>query len=223
MSDKQHKSGATLAGLREALPEDEHVIWQCSPGAVSIARHALFASWVAGYFAILALSAAVAVLRDGGSIAAAFSASWHLIAIGAVTTAALTAIGALIRRSTVYSITSKRVVMQVGMAVPLQLNLPFNKIASADIKLYADGSGDIALTPAEKLPVSYIHLWPHVRGLFVLNPRPALKSIENARDVSALLVKAMLESGVACERRAIMETNGVEGKMNVRGQVAAMA
>lgn len=224
MNDNWTDNRKTLA-LPEALPEGEYVVWQCAPSSIGVARHALFASWVALYFGILMLSAAVTVVQQGGSVINALSASWHLIAIGLATTAALAGIGVMIRRSTVYTITNKRVVMQIGMAVPLRLNLPFHKIASADLKVYGDGTGDIALTPAEALPVTYVHLWPHAQGFHLFKPRPALRAIDNARDVSALLVRAMVASGVPGARRANEVSDDAQGAIEAAtgGQLAISA
>lgn len=215
MSNTGSDTFKTLRGLPEALPEGEHLIWQCSPSTLSVARHALFASWFAVYFTVLTVSAAIPALQDGATPAGALAASWHLIALGVVSSALVVVVGTLIRKSTVYSITNKRVVMQIGMALPLTLNLPFHKIASADVKLYGDGSGDIALTPAEELPVNYAHLWPHVRGLHLRKPRPALRSVENANDVAALLVRAMIASGVKGERHALPKTTGMQNQNGV--------
>ena len=44
-----------------------------------------------------------------------------------------------------YTITSKRVLFQFGVALPMTMNIPFGKIANAALKTYRDGSGDIPL------------------------------------------------------------------------------
>ena len=51
----------------------------------------------------------------------------------------------LIAATTHYTITDKRVIMQIGVALPIALTLPLKRIGSADVKLNADGTGDIPL------------------------------------------------------------------------------
>ena len=52
----------------------------------------------------------------------------------------------LFRRAACYTITSKRVLFQFGVALPMTMNIPLGKIANAALKTYRDGSGDIPLT-----------------------------------------------------------------------------
>ena len=39
----------------------------------------------------------------------------------------------LVARSSVYSITNRRVVLHIGLALPVTLNLPLAQVASADV------------------------------------------------------------------------------------------
>ena len=93
-------------------------------------------------------------------------------------------------RATVYSITSARVVMRIGAALSITLNLPFSQIASADLAKGPGDSGTIALRPLDNTKLSYIICWPHVRPWHMRHPEPALRCISNATDVAALLSKA---------------------------------
>ena len=68
-----------------------------------------------------------------------------------VTPIALAAVGILAflawlnSRTTVYTITNRRVVMRFGAAIPKAINIPFGIIESAAIKPLAGDGGDIAL------------------------------------------------------------------------------
>ena len=62
-----------------------------------------------------------------------------------------------------YTITSKRVLFQFGVALPMTMNIPLSTIASAALQIYRDGSGDIPLALSDSERVSFAVLWPHVR------------------------------------------------------------
>lgn len=192
-----------VPGLPENLPEGESLLWQGSPDAFSIARHALFGGAVLFYFVALSAYAVMAGYTDGLTGLAAWSRGVNALIIGAVALGIIALLGRLVERTTLYTITNKRVVMRVGIAIPMTLNVPFHKIETAGVKLYRDGTGDIALTPSETLPVTYVHLWPHARAWHLGRPQPALRSLPDATRAGEILVKAMLAAGVKGESHAI--------------------
>jgi hypothetical protein len=195
-----------VPGLPEVLPQDETLLWQGSPKGWSVARHGLFAASVAGYFALLSAAVVIAALMDGVAPLEALGRSSHMVVIGAAAVLIVAYIGHLIERTTLYTLTSRRVVMRVGIALPLTLNIPFTKIASASVKTYADGTSDIALLPAETLPVTFFHIWPHVRGFRMRHPEPTLRAIAGGEKVAGMLVNAMLAAGVKGETRPLAAT-----------------
>ena len=69
-----------------------------------------------------------------------------------------------VQKTTMYTITNKRVVMRVGVALSATFNLPFSRIVSADMREDKNGAGDIALTLAPGDKLSWLVFWPHVRG-----------------------------------------------------------
>ena len=93
-------------------------------------------------------------------------------------------------RATVYTITTARVAMRVGAALTITLNLPFKRIATADLDLRRDGTGTIAITTQGETRLSYLVLWPHVRPWRMKQPQPALRSIPEAERVARLLSEA---------------------------------
>lgn len=194
MSDEYESE--PVPGLPEHLPQGETLIWQGSPKARSLLKHALLGRLIIAYFAVLAASVTASLMMKGATVWQAVAGSLHLAIIGALATGLLLLIAYLVQRTSLYTITSRRVVMRVGMALPMTLNIPFSKIASANLKLYSDGTGDLALLPGETLPVTYFHLWPHARGFKLRSPQPTLRSVAGARDVAEILVKAMTAAGV---------------------------
>ena len=117
--------------------------------------------------------------------------------MGLIAAALLTALAMLSARTTVYTITSKRLVMRIGMALPVTINLPFNQIDGASLRLFANGSGDIPLKVTAKERVAYLLLWPHARPFHFAHPQPSLRCIANADDVAGLLAAALAGTATA--------------------------
>jgi uncharacterized membrane protein YdbT with pleckstrin-like domain len=77
-------------------------------------------------------------------IDSATAASFFLV-LGAIVCALLLIVGVTQARSTVYTITNRRVAMRIGAALTMTLNLPFKKIRNANLGVRKDGTGTIAL------------------------------------------------------------------------------
>jgi Bacterial PH domain len=181
-----------IRGLPEDLPAGEKLLWQGSPNWRSLACHMVHANKVAGYFALLALWSIASALNDGGTISAALFGVVRVTLVGSLGIGLLCLIAWLTARTTVYSITSRRIVMRMGIVLPMTMNLPFRSIGGAGVANYKDGTGDIALSIASGDRIAFLHLWPHVRPWRINNPEPALRSIPDARSVSVLLGEALM-------------------------------
>jgi hypothetical protein len=94
-------------------------------------------------------------------------------------------------RTTVYTITNRRVVMRFGAAIPRAINIPFAIIESAAIKPLSNAAGDVALTLKAPNKIAFLHLWPHVRPWRMASPQPTLRAIADARAVAGILASAM--------------------------------
>ena len=97
----------------------------------------------------------------------------------------------LTARTTVYTITNRRVVMRIGIVLSVTFNLPFRVIDSAALRGYADGTGDLTLVLAGEDRISYLHLWPHARPWHVARPVPMLRCVSDAAGVAAMLSRAV--------------------------------
>ncbi len=181
-------------GLPEPLPAGERVLWQGSPQWRVMARRSFHVRKLTLYFgAILALRATT-VLSDGGTtVDALIAALWLLpavlLALGMVSLMAW-----MSSRTTVYTITDRRIVMRVGIVLSLTFNLPFSRIAAAGLRRHADGSGDIPLSLVAGEKIAYVHLWPHARPWRLTRPEPMLCSVPDAAKVSQLLAQAWAEA-----------------------------
>jgi hypothetical protein len=103
----------------------------------------------------------------------------------------LTLLAWLYARSTVYTITNRRIVMRFGVALPMMVNIPWERIESAAFRSFADGNGDIALTPTAKGRVSYWTIWPHARPWRFSPVQPSLRGIDDAARVAELISGAV--------------------------------
>ena len=177
-------------GLPAPLPAGEHILWQGRPGGLAIAYRALHIRLVGLWFAGLALWAAVPPAMEGRVLDAARAAGPTLV-VGTGAIALLGLLGWLSARTTTYTITNRRVVMRVGIALPMTLNLPFSLVSEAGCRHFSDGTGDLALAVKPGNRIAYLHLWPHARPWHVTRPEPMMRSVPNAAEVSAILARAL--------------------------------
>lgn len=180
-----------ILGLPSEPPEGETVVWQGRPTALGLAVHAFHIRFVAAYFA-LATGWRMAAMSAEGAAAADMAAAAGVSALGGAG-----AIGLLVllawsmARAAVYTVTTKRVVLRYGVAIRKYVNLPFDQIASADLRARRGGSGDIALTTTGPGKVAYLHLWPFVRPLRFAKPQPMLRALPDAKAAAAILADAI--------------------------------
>jgi hypothetical protein len=100
----------------------------------------------------------------------------------------------LVARTTVYTITSRRVVMRFGIALPITIQIAYNTIETAGLRTRADGAGDIALTLLPDHKIAYLALWPHARPWRLAKAQPALRGIADAQAVAQILGRALAAS-----------------------------
>ena len=172
------------------IPEGERVLWFGRPEWVSLARTAYRADLVAAYFGALAVWNAVAD-SEAGAVAVAIAIGKSLV-LGAACLSLLSLLAWLSARTTLYVVTSRRIVMKVGIALPIFFNIPYSQIASAALRSFNDGTGEIPLALAPGRRIALLHLWPHARPFHVANPQPALRSIADVSEVAETLRQAMI-------------------------------
>lgn len=186
-----------VRGLPQILPKGERMLWQGAPRWQDLAVHAFHARKVIWYFAGLALAQAIYRYAEGQTLAEAVSPFQWMMVMGLIVAGMLTGVAYLSARTTVYTVTNKRLVMRVGMALPVTINLPFNQIDGASLRLFANGSGDIPLKLTAKERVAYLLLWPHVRPFHFSHPQPCLRCIANADEVAGLVASALAGTATA--------------------------
>ncbi len=183
-----------VPGLPAPLPVNEAILWQGAPDWKTLARRAMRVRLIAAWFALLIVWGFVAGLGDGTPLAAvAVSAAW-LACLATVAVALLGLFAWLAARTTLYTITSQRVVMRFGIALPITIQIPFAQIQAADLRTWRDGTGDVsvALSPGER--VAYLVLCPHARPWTFGRAQPSLRSIPNAAAAAQILGRALAGS-----------------------------
>ncbi|WP_431299474.1 photosynthetic complex putative assembly protein PuhB [Tabrizicola sp. BL-A-41-H6] len=178
-----------MPGLPERPPLGEDILWQGKPAAYALARDAYGLHWIAGYFAIIILWRAATGYADGGATMAAAMGLPYLL-LGLLGLAVVYGLAWIQARTTIYTLTSARVVMRIGAALPVTFNLPFRQVGAANLDLRRDGTGTIALDTLGSTRISYLVAWPHVRPWRMAKTEPALRSIPDAKRVAALLAEA---------------------------------
>jgi hypothetical protein len=177
--------------LPAPLPVGERVIWQGKPSFRGLALRSFHIREVAIYFGLLLVWRLWSNWSHGMPTGeAVISALWLIVpAISGI--AVLAGLAWLFQRAACYTITSKRILFQFGVALPMTMNIPLGKIANAALKTYRDGSGDIPLRLNDSKRVSYLLLWPHVRPWRLRVSEPMLNSIPDAAGVAAKLAEAL--------------------------------
>lgn len=193
MSDVATAAPATrVAGVAEALPAGERVLWQGSPRRALVARHVLHVRLAGLYFAV---TAGWWALRTAPAMPAgrALPLLALQLVLGGLVLALLHGYAAMTARSTVYVVTTRRVVMRVGAVLPVVVNVPLAQVVSAGVHRFRDGSGQIALTLDRSVRASWWLLWPHARLTRLRWPEPLLRGLADPDAVAAALQQAVQE------------------------------
>jgi hypothetical protein len=180
-----------VRGLPARLPAGETMLWQGAPDWRAMAIRVFHVRKLAIYFAALLAWDVVSTLADGDALADQAASLAQLAGLGAFAVGILCLLSWGISRTTVYTITSKRVVIRAGIAVPKTINLPYVRLASAGMRPYAGGTGDILLTPLPDDKIAYLLLWPHCQAWKFSHARPILRVVPDAAGVAAILGGAM--------------------------------
>ncbi|TXC71170.1 PH domain-containing protein [Sphingomonas ginsenosidivorax] len=182
-----------IPGLPGLLPPGERILWQGAPDHRVLARTAFHTRLVGGYFAVLGAWAFVGAAVEG------IDGPDDLVGTAMTIIAGIVGVGLLhllawgSARTTLYTLTNRRVVLRIGMALPKCINLPLPLIGAVDLATHADGSGDVPLTITGRQKLGFLALWPHVRPWKIVTPQPMLRALPDAPTVAASIARQCLE------------------------------
>lgn len=180
-----------IRGLPGVLPEGESILWQGAPRWSLLAQQAFHIRAVAAYFALMLAWRTTGAIMAGQAPLGALESALFVTPIALVALAILGLMAWLNTRTTVYTITNRRIVMRFGAAVPKAINIPFSLIEGAAVKPLGHGAGDLALVLKPPNKIAFLNLWPHARPWRLSSPQPTLRALPDAEAVASILVAAM--------------------------------
>jgi hypothetical protein len=186
-----------VRGLPAPLPAGETLLWQGGPAWWPLARSAFHFNKIAIYFGLMIAWRIATSLSEGATALNAGLSALPLLGLAMCALAILLVLAWASARTSVYTITDKRIVMRIGIALPMALNIPFRLIGNAALKTQSDGSGDIPVALTGGNRIAWLLMWPHVRPWRMRNPEPTLRALPDAAHVAALLAPALTEANGA--------------------------
>ena len=185
----EHEFEAQL-GLPEALPADEHILWQGSPDWISLGVEAFHLRTLAIYFTLMFLLQLSYISGQPGELD--IKPLLITASLIAMTMAALGTWAWMSAKTSMYTITNKRVVMRIGVVFSITFNLPLKQIVSAHELHRKSKNSDISLTLRGEDRIAWLHLWPHSRPWVLNQPEPTLRCIKNGMKCAEILKSAWL-------------------------------
>ena len=180
-----------VRGLPARLPIGETLRWQGSPDWKAFAIRVFHVRKIAGWFALLMAWRIASAVHDGVALIEIVPTLAILAGLGVAAVAMFCGFAIGIARTTVYTVTERRVVMRFGMAMPMIVNLPYSQINGAALRACSEGIGDIPLALADDRPLTFAVLWPHARPWHLSRPQPMLRCIPDAQSVAQMLAAGL--------------------------------
>lgn len=171
----------------------ERVLWQGRPSWRAVARDVLHIRLVALYLGGMLVWGAADDRAAGLGRGQAVMAAMPSMVLGLAVLGACVAFAWAIARTTRYTVTSERCLIEYGIALEATLSVPWRRVAAVSLALSRDGTGSIPLTLKPGQEVSALKLWPHLRlrrcGLG--RAEPMLRGVPDAARVGELVARAV--------------------------------
>ncbi len=169
------------------LPEGEIILWQGAPDWRDLAWRVYHLREASAYFVLLMTWRGFSTWWETGLLSQAALAVTPLLLPAGLCAAILVLIAWMSARTTLYTVTDRRLVLKIGIALPTTFNLPFSAIGSAVIRESGRGRGDIGVEIASGDKLAYLMLWPHARPWRLRKPEPMLRAVPECGKVAQLL------------------------------------
>jgi putative photosynthetic complex assembly protein len=179
-----------VRGLPATLPRGEFVLWQGTPSWRAFARQVFHTRAIAILVAMAALARAAFSMSGGASLGTALGEASVIVVFGLAGIAILMLLAWFVQKTTVYTITNKRLVMRVGVALQKTFNIPFAVVEGAALRANTNDVGSLSLQLKPDVSLAYLILWPHVRPWRMRQTEPTLRAIPQASSVAKLLTDA---------------------------------
>jgi hypothetical protein len=206
MNEYEHEP---VRGLPEELPEGEYIVWQGEPTWRGLARRVFRVHALGLYFGALIVAHASYEWLEGVEPASVLmSAGWQL-SLTAIALGILSAMALAYARTTVYTITNRRLVIRSGVAVPMMINVPWDSVQAANLRQCHDGTGDIAFEMMPAKRAAYWALWPNVRPWHHRRAQPMIRGVHSPETVAQLLAQTVTNENWAAASAAPKAVTGV--------------
>lgn len=183
--------GILVPGLENVLPPGEEPLWVGRPDETTVSRHVTHTRKLVLYFGVLVALRSIMLVNAQASPAALIDGLVWLGILAAATVVFAHGLSVLVARTTTYVLTPRRVVMRIGVAIPITINIPLRQIEAVSLRELPGGFGDITLTLGRGVRIAYLLLWPHARPWFLRAPQPSLRAVADAATVGARLAAAV--------------------------------
>ncbi len=206
-----------IRGVPHPLPAGEHVLWEGAPDPNAMATHVFHRRLFLLYFAAM-------ITWWGLDTAVAFGSSEFVASLGvrlglsAIVLGVVEMLSRVSARTTWYAITNKRIVLKIGMVIPMSINIPFQLVQSAGVGMFKDGTGQLMLVLAKDHRLAYVALWPHCRVFQLNRPEPTLRGLRDAQRIGALLVNAVAAASADDSSTRVERTTSREPTSELPGR-----
>jgi hypothetical protein len=178
-------------GLPDHLPDGERLLWQGRPDWKRLAINAFHVRKVALYFLLIIVVQAAARIWHQQNTAEAVRLTPYLVLMAVAAMSILLLFAYASAKTTLYTLTSKRLLMKVGIALPAYINLPLRQIDSASYADTGKGCGTIVFRTSGSTRLAYLLLWPHARPWHFTKPYPALRDVPQGEAVAMRVAEAL--------------------------------
>ena len=197
-----------IDGVADPLPNGETILWSAKPEHWAFTRRVMRLDWVLIWFSVLAGIRAYNAWWAGADASGMLIAASGLLPLVVFAIVLLIALGMAMARSTSYVVSSKRLVLQVGVALPITFNVPLRFIDAAALRM-RQGGGDVILTLQKGSKVKALALWPHSQGWSTDAVQPlmrdlSLTALNELKPVLAQVLEATQHEAHAASSRAVV-------------------
>jgi Bacterial PH domain len=181
----------TERGLPGPIPDGERLLWQGAPSFWGMATRALHLRLAAAWFVFAMSWRFGAALLAGDDLVQATAQATVLLIPMVLCLAILAGLAAAYAKTTFYAMTTHRVIIRSGVALPATVNVPFKSIEQVAFRRYRDGSGDIPLKLVKGQRIAWLLLWPSIRPWRFLAPEPMLRGLAEPEKAARILAEAL--------------------------------
>lgn len=209
-----------VPGLPKRLPEGEAMLWQGSPDWRAFAMNAFHLRKIGIYLGILVGWQVLTAVYDGRTMAETVSRGVLFTALAVVALGIVAGAAWLYAKSCLYTITSRRLVIRHGAALPVTVNIPYALVDGVDVQPLANGRGNIAVTLKHGERASLVALWPSIRQWYWRQPQPSFRCVPNATEVARLMARAIAQTAEG-EVKAVVDRPARDSGMEPLAGAAA--